>query len=112
MKISEPQLYKIYYTKKFNKYYPIENDCELILNRMHVYAMKNNECEKQVDFNVRIDKTGDKFIEPNVCFDEYDGFLLTCDRLVMARKMEVEPSDIINKIEHNDGGYSFVFNAD
>ena len=79
---------------------------------MYVYAIKDGECEEQVSFSVRINKNGDKYIEPNVCFDKYDGFLLTCDRLVMARQMTIEPSDIIDKIKHNDGGYSFVFNAD
>ena len=107
MKTSEPQLYKVYYTKRFNNSCLIESDCEMVINRMHVYGIKNDDEHVEVEFKIIKFADGDRYIVP-ICDNYYGSFLLTGERLVRAQLVTIEPSDIINKIEHNDGGYTFV----
>ena len=108
MKTSEPQLYKVYYQKRFNRSYLIESDCEMVINRMHVYAVTDDEVHTEVGFKIVKFADGDRYIVPDVNNEQYDYFLLTGERLVTAQLVTIEPSDIIDKIERDDGGYAFV----
>lgn len=111
MKIGESQLYKVYYNKKFNGHFLVEDDYELLLNRIHVYTIKDNEIVEEVNFKIKRKNCSLRIIpDEDSIVDDYDNFMLTGERLVTAKRVIVDPGDIIDKIEHNDGGYTFIIN--
>lgn len=112
MKISEPQLYKVYYTKKFDALFPINNDLQLILNdNFIIYALIDDSIYKAVDFDIYRDGEGKYFIHPNFPPEQCDEFLLCGERLTMCKTVELKAEDYISKIE-SDGSYTFVVEED
>lgn len=112
MKISESQLYKVYYTKKFDTVFPINNDISLILNEnLKVYAFVDEYIQKEVDFDVYKDGVGNHFIHPNFPPEECDFFMIVGERLAMCKTVELKAKDYISKIE-SDGSYTFVVEED
>jgi len=111
MKISEPQLHKIYYTKQFYKLFLITSDVPLVLNTINIYAVKDEYCQERVDFDVFTDGNGDRFIRPNYPSEQCEHFLITGERLAMCKLVEVKAEECVDHFKH-DGSYTFTIEVE
>ena len=111
MKISEPQLYKVYYTQQFQKFYLIDPDVPLVLNSINVYAVKDEWVQEKVDFDIFTDKNGDRYIRPNYPSEECSHFLLTGERLARCKVIEIKADECVSYFEH-DGSFTFTIEAE
>lgn len=114
MNISEVRLLKVPYHKKFDEdHLIIEDDCELILSRMHLYVLRDDGLiENEIAFFVGRSLNGKKMIMPYT--EEYKNrsYFLSGYRLIKGKVVTIEPEDIMDKAEQGDGGFTFVIKAD
>lgn len=111
MKISEPQLHKIYYSAKFETLYTLIDDIPLVLNdNLKVYTIKDDEIQNNVDFKIFTDDKGIRYISPMFNVLYCDGFLLVGERLGMCKTVEIKADEYITKTER-DGNFTFTIEA-
>lgn len=106
MKISDKQLCRVHFVKKFNTLYQLEENTQLILNTLCVYAMKYNDYQK-VDFEIYTEEDNKKYIVPRYNAARCDYFMLGGERLAMCKIVEIKSDDYIN-IKNNKGDFTFT----
>ena len=104
--IKENQLQKITYVKEFTSGYELNEDADLLLNTMRVFAVKNGY-HYEVDFRIT-SCMGERWVEPE--YDkECEYFLLTCEKYVMCKMVKITAEEIVDvEISEHDGSYIFT----
>ena len=105
MKIKERQLYKVKYCKTFNTVCDIK-DIPLVLDTMEVYALNEEYIDRKVAFDIVVNSE-EKYILPRCNLEKYDSFLLTGERVVMCKTIEIKASEYIKHI-NNDGNITIT----
>lgn len=92
----------------FEEKFIIEDDINLLLNRISIYGCVNDNSlgkivSKKVNFDIRVinDK---KVIYP---LADYEYYFLNGERLVRATAVEIKASDIVDKTVGHNGDFTF-----
>lgn len=112
MKISEPQLTRIYFKEKFHTLYELKEDIPVILNSLIVYTVKDDWIDSKVDFKIFTNpKDGKRYISPLYNPAHCDCFVLTGERLAMCKTFEIKAEEYVDVTKFN-GDFCFTFEAD
>ena len=97
----------VQYTKVFNTItYELENNIKLLLNSIHIYALRDNEIVREIDFTISIHSNGNKCIRPICDLATCDSFLLAAKRVVECKKIEIKADEYWHVMK-KDGSYTF-----
>jgi hypothetical protein len=107
MQISESQLSRIFFQEKFYTLYELKKDIPIILNSLHIYAIKNDEVYTEVDFDIFTDTKGIRYVSPRYNPAHCDHFVLTGERLAMCKTIKIKTSDYVD-VTNLNGDFTFT----
>ena len=110
MKIGDLQLNRIYFQETFYTLCELKEDRPIILNSLHVYTVKDDWIDSEVDFKIFTHTDGTRYISPLYNPAHCDCFLLYGERLAMCKTIEIKAKDYIDVTNFN-GDFSFVLEA-